>query len=151
MTRNKQTVLGQEIRFAKSFRRSLFMALDFERRGDIRSPLRSQRVLSRNQAKSEIYDLRAFSLPLSWNREKQTKRETISVTFSDAPKTHSFGVIIRETRTTPENYFARILLQTEYIRQIILELFEEFSLFILLYYPLIYGFFFINAESNSFS
>lgn len=106
------------------------MTLDFERRGDIRSPLRSQRVLSRNQAKSEIYDLRAFSLPLPWNREKRTKRETISVTFSDAPKTHSFGVIIRETRTAPENYFARILLRMEYIRQIILELFEEFSLFI---------------------
>lgn len=134
MTRNKQTELGQEIRFAKSFRRALFMALDFKRRGDIRSPLRSRRVLSRNQAKSEIYDLQAFSLPFSWNREELTKRETISVTFSAAPKTRSFGVIIRETRTALENYFARILLQMEYIRQKIQELSKEFSLFILLYY-----------------
>lgn len=70
MTRNKQTELGQEIRFAKSFRRALFMTLDFERRGDIRSPLRSQRVLSRNQAKSEIYDLLGLSHSLSLEIER---------------------------------------------------------------------------------
>lgn len=84
---DKQTDLGREIRFEKSFRRALFMALNSEHWRDI--PLRSRRVLSRNQAKSEIYDFPAFPpspfhpfLFLSGygKRQNLTKRETISVT-----------------------------------------------------------------------
>lgn len=94
---DKQTELGQKIRFEKSFRRALFMALDSERREDI--PFVHDvfyRVIN-PKAKSTIsssFPSSLSSLFLSLGPEKETeisRTRDLRYTFQAAPKLRSLG------------------------------------------------------------
>lgn len=99
--RDKQTKsLGEKFDFRGLFD-ALFMASGPSSRRKY-SPLHSRRVLSRNQAKSEIYDLQVLSRD-SWRREMIFQRSRLLL------KPALFRVITRGMRIAPTDYFVRIL------------------------------------------
>jgi len=71
---NKQTDLGQEIRFERSFRRALLMALDSEHRRDIPFVHDVFYRVIKPKAKSTIFELSLLFLFLSLSFDRERDR-----------------------------------------------------------------------------